>query len=668
VSDNSDPRSTLRTHLRQIPSIQGLRAVAILMVVIYHAGLPLPGGFAGVDVFFVISGFVVTRMLFGGASRQRIRLRTFYGSRIRRLLPALAVMIAVVIPLSYWLEAPIEAQGNTALDAVAAIFSSANLMLYVTTSGYFDDSGHSPLLHTWSLGVEEQFYLILPVVIVAVLWFARSRHARTVTAIRWFKWLVVLGAAVSFLIDIWLCFYNQTLPAPTAIAFFFPVTRAWEFAIGVVIATWAMRREQLGSRMPTVVAKAVGPIGLLGIAVSCALLNGAMVFPGYIAALPALSTGMVLVGIVASERSLVDLVLNNRPMIWIGDRSYSWYLWHWPLIAFSILLYGDHLWIKCVAALVGLAVATASYRWIEDPIRRRRQLRFPTWRIAALFIIPPILGSIVLYEGAANYWGYPAIREIADQTEPKPAGAGTCLREVAASAANLGACTWTGTSKRPKIIIVGDSNADQYVNGFNVVAQDQNRTLIVNTAAGCSFMQLDAYTGDQRVDCLTYARQTLAWLLTQKNATVVVASANEYVDSSTYGLAAAGQGPTYDTAAKAALWKSSLTSELQTLRHHGLSVVVLGAIPHFYTSNNTAWRPSYCSGIVLRNDPQNCTIEMSLSAAQARQKAGLAAESEAVAAVPGVLYFPMEPYVCSTVCSVRDGNFWIYREGLHLSV
>ena len=237
----------------RIPFVQGLRAVAVLLVVVYHVGLGISGGFVGVDVFFVISGFVITGVLLRDRGRNgRVDLRRFYRRRIRRILPALATMIAVTVVLSALLQSPFGAQQTAAKAAIGASVSVANIVLYTLTLGYFGaEPSTIPFLHTWSLAVEEQFYLVIPSLIVGGLWWARRRQRDRRLGVA----IVLVGVLLaSFALSLALSYGDfARIKSETAIAFFFAPTRAWEFCAGGLVAVWWPGRSPLSRRVASVV-------------------------------------------------------------------------------------------------------------------------------------------------------------------------------------------------------------------------------------------------------------------------------------------------------------------------------------------------------------------------------------------------------------------------------
>lgn len=339
-----------RDHLRL--DIQGLRAIAVLAVVVYH-GFPgvLPGGFAGVDIFFVISGYLIAGILLGEMERGEFSLVRFYERRVRRLFPALFVMLACVLFAGALILPPMQFEelGRTTLST---IFFVSNVDFF-SMSDYFDsDAEFRPLLHTWSLAVEEQFYLVFPLFLLGLVTFARA-HLRA---------LLGVCAVISLLLCLW------ALERNTAGAFFLAPFRGYELLIGAVLAGLPFP-----AGLPRWVRHFVSLLGLAFVLASLALLNETIAFPGLAALAPCLGTAMVLFA-GAGGASVGGRLISGPFFSFFGALSYSLYLWHWPVLVLgkSVLLTEPSA--VQTAALLGMAVlaATASWRWIEQPFLRRR--------------------------------------------------------------------------------------------------------------------------------------------------------------------------------------------------------------------------------------------------------------------------------------------------------
>lgn len=345
--------------------VQGLRAVAVVLVVLNHVfGWPT-GGYIGVDVFFVISGFVITSLLLREVGRTgSISLANFYRRRARRILPAASVVIAVTA-LSSAALLPADRVAQVWGDAVAATLFSANWRMIWLQTDYFQQGlPPSPLQHYWSLSIEEQFYFVWPaIIIVTLLWSARwgvrsRRRALLVPA------LVIVGASLA--LSIW-----QVGNQPT-LAYFSSFARFWELGAGVCLAILAPLLGRLGARTRTWLAYG----GLATIAAGALFLNADSTFPGALALIPVLGTTAVIAAGCGAHASHDRVIapITNRVASYIGDRSYSLYLWHFPLVVLAAAVFPPRTMTSVGIVVATVVLSELSYRFIEDPIRRSRWL------------------------------------------------------------------------------------------------------------------------------------------------------------------------------------------------------------------------------------------------------------------------------------------------------
>ncbi len=387
-------------HDNRRPDIQGLRAIAVLVVIAFHAGLPVPGGFTGVDVFFVISGFVITAMLLREwLTTGRLQFGRFYLRRFKRLAPALALMVSVTMILSALILSPLEPQKNAAKAAIGAMVALANFVIARTTGGYFDGpAAVNPLLNTWSLSVEEQFYLVFPALLVLGWLLARRRGLRTSPAV-----LVALVAVASFALAVYGSTAVESPGTEMLVGFYSPFTRAWEFAVGALLALALARWRAVIGRAPHLLT-ASGLAGTVLLVLSCWLITETTPFPGVWTLLPV--AGALLLLLAGSHPgSPTTRVLSMRPMVKVGDWSYSLYLWHWPFIVFAIVLWPENRLVPVLAALVSFAPALMSFRWLEQPVRRLGALGARrTTVLIAMVLIPPIALAGIVSATAKYYW------------------------------------------------------------------------------------------------------------------------------------------------------------------------------------------------------------------------------------------------------------------------
>jgi peptidoglycan/LPS O-acetylase OafA/YrhL len=394
--------------------IQGLRAVAVLLVVLNHAGVGfLTGGFVGVDVFFVLSGFLITGLLLRGATeRGFVSISEFYVRRARRILPAATLTLIVTNLAAYYLLNFVRAK-QFLQDSIYAALFGANFHFSSQGTDYFARAQPpSPVQHFWSLSVEEQFYLVWPGLLALVLFgvvlkrrYSDRTSEVTNRGLRRLLAVVTLAAVASLG---WSIYYT---PAHPTSAYFSTLTRVWELGLGAALAVGASTIHEIPRRART----ATGWLGLIGIIAAGVMFSSSTEFPGYAVLLPTLATAMVIgAGLGEQSRRAASRVLAIRPMRYVGDRSYTFYLWHWPALTIAALYEGRHLSTTTNLLLLAGAflLSIVTYGLFENPLRKM------TWRPpkAALVLWPAsILAVLVVAE-----WGIHAI----DTKETLAASAG----------------------------------------------------------------------------------------------------------------------------------------------------------------------------------------------------------------------------------------------------
>lgn len=372
------------------PDLDGLRAIAVLAVVGYHAApLRIHGGYVGVDIFFVISGFLITGIVSRGFLQDTFSFLEFYSRRVRRIFPALAIVMLVTLGLGWSFLLPDEYE-QLGRHVVAGSLFSSNLLLWSET-GYFDANAEfKPLLHLWSLGIEEQFYVVWPLTLLVFFKYLK-RPARAIGVV----------ATISFLLDVALL--EQS---PTAV-FFAPFTRIWELLIGALVAT-AFRQKShllngdadlqegplLGSP-PFLNIASIAGIGLIG--GSIALFSRETPFPGWYALYPTLGTALL---IAAGPSAWINrLVLSNRAVVYLGLISYPFYLWHWPLLSLSNIVVVDDVGnlreLKIAALGIALIAAALTFHLIERPLRIAN-IRVVVKRLCGAFLVLIVIGGFIM--------------------------------------------------------------------------------------------------------------------------------------------------------------------------------------------------------------------------------------------------------------------------------
>ncbi len=360
------------------PDIDGLRALAILPVVLFHA-FPnlLPGGFIGVDIFFIISGYLITGILLKDIQAGNYSIKTFYARRVRRIFPALSVVLLFCLALGWIILTAVEyrALGKHAAGGAGFI---ANIMFW-KEAGYFDAAGDTkPLLHLWSLGIEEQFYIVWPL----LLYFVVKRSWNVL-------YVIVAVAVLSFIWNI------ARIGVDPSGAFYSPLSRSWELAIGAFLAyqtvTPIASLAQFIKRHQT----SLSALGLILVLIGFVVINEGRAFPGWWGLLPSLGSALL---IASGPQALVNrYVLSQRLMVWVGLISFPLYLWHWPLLSFARIIYSETPPFDVRWILVGLSVMLAwlTYWVIEKPIRSSQKKRSLIWFLSILMLIICLAGAAI---------------------------------------------------------------------------------------------------------------------------------------------------------------------------------------------------------------------------------------------------------------------------------
>lgn len=369
------------------PDIDGLRAVAVLGVLFFHFGAFLPGGFTGVDVFFVISGFLITRLITEAVLADRFSLLEFYARRVRRILPALLVVLAACLLAGWFLLLPAQ-YVRLGSGAIYSAFGLGN-WYFLRHTGYFDEAaGQQPLLHIWSLGIEEQFYLCWPIMLWALLMLVTSRRL----------FVFLLSAALV------LCFayaLRKTGNDPKA-AFYLPHARAWELLLGGLIVFLPPLKNLMMSH-------ALGALGVILIGWSFLTLSSHDPFPGFNALYACGGTALIVYP--KSAKTLVASVLSIKPLVWAGQISFSLYLWHWPLLVFwkLVTLQTSPTPLEGLALLLASTIlAYLSWRFVEVPARNlgdTTAFRRSATILASLAVVG-LIGALIVdfrgFEGRLN--------------------------------------------------------------------------------------------------------------------------------------------------------------------------------------------------------------------------------------------------------------------------
>ncbi|MEJ1165498.1 acyltransferase family protein [Variovorax sp. CCNWLW186] len=482
-------------HPKYRPDIDGLRAIAVASVVIYHAfpGV-LPGGFIGVDIFFVISGFLISTILLQSQVAGDFSYRDFYARRIRRIFPALILVLLATLCFGWYMLLSDEfAQLGKQVTGGAAFFAN---FVFWADAGYFDTAAETkPLLHLWSLGIEEQFYIFWPV-LLGVAWRRRWPMIRVILAI----------AVVSFLVNV------LTIHPFRTAAFYSPASRFWELMVGGILACMRLK-PAAPSRLRSHVQSFVG-VGLLGLGL--VMIRGDKAFPGWWALLPTL--GAVSCIAAGPTGFLNKYLLSNRVMVWIGLISYPLYLWHWPLLAYARILSDGmpSLPVRAGAVVASVVLAWLTYRFVERYTRTRTSPGLLRW-LAGLGIALVVVG-LVVFSGVLQ----PRHHDIR-------------LQQISEAAADVGyyddfknyelgrhLLYQVGKGSR-KSLLIGDSHVQQYGPRAEELARtvpDKANTIYFATQGSCP--PIPGVYADANIGCAERRTAVLEFARSPEIDTVVI--------------------------------------------------------------------------------------------------------------------------------------------------
>ncbi len=468
--------------------VDGLRAVSVVVVMLFHLGVgAIPGGFVGVDVFFVISGFLITTIIAREIDEGTFTFAGFYERRIRRIYPALIVVLAATFLGAFLVVMPRDFLAFSRTLIAAPLFA-ANFM-FLGGDGYFDPASTTkPLLHTWSLGVEEQFYIVFPWMLIAIAKWAPSRRTAIVAGVVALSFgMSVAGGLIGW-----------------RNAYFLLPTRFFELGIGALVA---LARPAL----PQAARSFLGVAGLTAIVAACFLLDETTAFPGWAAALPCLGAAGVILG----EGGPAARLLSTGPMVFVGRISYPMYLWHWPPIVFTLYVTGAPIDAVTAVVLFALTVAlsAATLWWVETPIRARRVL---SGRMS-LFVVAALASAVIVGLGIVGFAtrGWPSRLSPQVEALARVASAGTTLERVCPHkrrdmGKDLPPC-FLGETSRAKVdfAILGDSHARALAGEIGEVARRQGLKGVYLGRVACQPLLGVERTGDSTRRC----GEQLAWAL-----------------------------------------------------------------------------------------------------------------------------------------------------------
>lgn len=644
--------------------VQGMRAVAVLLVMLYHAGVPgIEGGYVGVDVFFVISGFLITSQLLTAIERDgHIRFGEFYARRARRILPA-ALVVAAVTALAVILVYPVRLVAGALRDALATVLYVPNVWFAVQDTDYLADHDASPFQHFWSLGVEEQFYLLWPLALVAVLWVMRGRRARAVA-------VLAVMAAISFVAGVLLTTWSPSF------AFFLLPTRAWELMVGGLVA-FAM--PFLQARLPSALAATLGWAGLAGIIVAALVFDADVAFPGWAATLPVVGAALVILAGAGSPRGGPTALLSVRPAQHIGALSYALYLVHWPLLVVPEGARGFAaplpLWATLLLGLpVAYGAAVLLHRFVEEPartaevLRRRRPAVTLGWTgVVSLALCTSLVAVTAWADARPTPTGGP-VAAVTQATDPPdgtafvPANMDPDLESASEDLPvvyaddcqhnqqeeSLQDCHYgSDDANAVTIAVFGDSHSAQWFPAMRTLLdlRDDVR-LDAYTKSFCPAVEVTPVLKGQTYDSCVRWRDRVVRELVEHPVDLVVISSSAF-----YTLDGAA-----DPAERQRLWRAGTADIVSRLASVGTKVLVIADTPRL------AQPPVGCLSATPL-DADNCANER----ADALDPDLAAIEADTVRAHGGST-LDLTDYLCdATTCPAIIDNVLVYRDINHLT-
>jgi peptidoglycan/LPS O-acetylase OafA/YrhL len=618
--------------------IEGLRGIAVLIVVAFHCRVPgISGGFTGVDVFFVLSGYLITGLLVTEIEKtSRLSLLQFYSRRMRRLLPASALTLIVSLILGFLISGPDQLSFAGRAGRATALYTS-NIFFGRNAADYFSPTIETnPLLHTWSLAVEEQFYMIWPLLIMASLIGMRSKKA--LIAVLSSLTLISLG------VSIW-----TTANAGT-FAFYQLPARAWEFAVGGLGALC------LGKiiRMPAPFWITMGWLGISIIISSAFWIPPGPNFPGWVALAPVLGTVTALMAGAELPLRGAGKLLGSSPLQFLGKTSYSWYLWHWPFLVLAETLRPE-ISVTGKLAVSGLAllIAAVTHRFVENPIRFHPILIQRPWRTVAMAVsltAVSLATAIAFTKLAYSRMEKPEMRRIIEASvDVSRLSREKCM--VPLDSPYIQLCDFGDTRSQTRMVLFGDSHAIQWFNPLEIIARERGWRLTTLVKMGCPAADIHLPVYAKRADsCDQWRLDAFRLIDTMKPAVVIVASASVYIRGQ--------QSRSYENTVSLEQWRQGTERTLRRLSAKNQVVMIrdnplpLASIPLCLGRKDTLFPAESCE--MVRDECLNPAV--------------FDAEKAAARNLKNVHLLDMSDQLCEgNVCwAVKNGEV-MYRDDNHLT-
>ena len=598
---------------RKITQIQGLRALAALLVTLFHAKW-ISGGFIGVDIFYVISGFLITGLLLREIERTgSINFKEFYARRFKRLLPTSFFVLTITAILS-WILIPGTMRTSLGRDIIAASLYVSNYLFAWWQADYQNlDATPSPVIHYWSLAVEEQFYLIWPLLILLFFTLAIKFKKKIV--------LTYLVATVTMLSFIFSIYQTETSPIW---AFYSLPTRAWELGLGALLVLVP----------PINTKKFIGLIGFILILISSFIFNETTAFPGWNAALPVLGT-VLLIGSIYSWPPFLNDVANSRLFQWLGEISYPLYLWHWPLLVLPSTYFAKPLYVyeRLIAILLTVLLADLTHRFIEEPFRQKQAISAAIFKKAGVVtLVSVLLGTMIIFTSSdkidvSGINGAVSLSQIKARPLVYEDG---CHANYAQTKSNK--CEYGDLTSSKVMVLYGDSHAAQWFPALVEIANRSGYKLISLTKSACpsvDTVRLDQ-GGFKMSRCKAWRSNSIT-RIQQIKPDVLIMSSFQYFS----------QPPSVKDRTK--WWNDGQRKLLTEVKNSSPKLIYITDTPH-----------------PLRDIPA-CLANYSIS------KCNTSSRSENLS-ISGFQVIDPNSWLCARICpAVKDGVV-TYRDASHISV
>ena len=659
-------------HPKYRADIDGLRAIAVLSIVFFHA-FPhaLGGGFIGVDIFFVISGFLISTIIFSSLQQNRFSLIDFYSRRIKRIFPALILVLTACYLFGWFaLLAPEYTQLGKHIAGGASFISN---FIFLKESGYFDNSADTkPLLHLWSLAVEEQFYIVWPL----ILWLAWKQRINMLT-------IIIVVAIISFALNV------GNVQHRTARVFFSPQTRFWELLAGSALAHASLCQQNIflmlkhkfhlwfGSTIHTQVPAKINHaltnvqsiLGTLMILIGVIAVNKGRIFPGWWALLPVV--GSMLVISAGMQAWINHKVLSSRILVWFGLISFPLYLWHWPLLAFARIMEEKTPSgvIRLIAVLISIILAWLTYLFIERPIRKGKHGKVLA---AVLLLIMTLIGAVGYHsmynKGFVDRYRLLEKRSASFEWPEHMNHTADCISKFGPEYSQY--CLIDDIRKSPEILLIGDSNANHLYLGLNIATKGKN-LLNLGRGACLPFLGVSTRLAQGEVHCESVMTETLSYAITTDSIKTVVLSMQgpayinnqQTLSEGSIGLHSLDDLNQMDTKV---IFESGMRKTLQLLINANKTIVFVISIPRLDFS------PMACVDvrplrITHKSIKLSCRFNREVFDKDSQEYRKLV--FSVLKDFPKVRVFDAASELCDdSVCwAIKDGKI-LYRDELHLSV